>query len=84
MSCCGPGTDGNGCPKPLEQCPFGKRPDKICRACYGRVNQRKVITARVAAVSEAGRRLSPQVEQTARASLEPWQDLTAPIKSIIK
>ena len=56
----------------------------MCRACYGRVHQRKVTTPRVAAVSEAGRRSSSPQEQMARASLEPWQDLTAPIKSIIK
>ena len=82
---------GGVCADPKGRCPlkdspaphissnwFGKRPSKICRACFGYLNQRKECLPRSACQQVAS------TSAAAAVGLENEQDSAAPLEKIFK
>ena len=64
---------------------YGKKPDKICRSCFGKATQR---VRQVEPPTEV-RRGSPSSVATAEIAsvgnaLESWQDLQAQVKTVLR
>ena len=83
----GGGECARGCGATHSSNWFGKAPDKVCRACYGKATQRKG-SQQVELQTEVRRGSPSSVTATAELAsigrgLESWQDLEASVKTVL-
>ena len=83
----GGGSCSQGCGATESSNWFGTKPNKVCRACYGKTMQRKG-SGKSEPQTELRRSSPPSVAAAELVSigrgLESWQDLEASVKTVLR